>query len=252
MNIRLRDVLSAIPAVAALGIALLYAVGAIIKSGQLRGAGLNVRDTLPLVPLPQLLALGIGTLVTSILFFASAAFIVWLYLKKFRDWGFHEVHTPPPRWWVWVSSRRYPVVIYKLVLLYIAISYFWSYSFFTAAAWTAGIYLSVYAVQTYRGQRYVAKVLVTYYVVLVLADTGQAYFQPAPLPQARVTLWSGATVSGALITTDGGTWYIKTSARHFESLPASDVKDVTVITVKREHRPRPVLKVVWYRVRSWF
>jgi hypothetical protein len=117
---------------------------------------------------------------------------------------------------------------------------------------TAGLYLSIYAVQTYRGQRYVAKVLVTYFLVLVLAHTGQAYFQPDPLPQARVTLWSGGIVSGALITTDGGTWYVKTAAKHFKSLPSSDVKDVTVISVKREHQPRPLLKVVWHRIRGWF
>ena len=50
MNERIRQAATLIPAFAALGIAVLYAVGAIVKGGQLRHAGLNVRDTLPLVP----------------------------------------------------------------------------------------------------------------------------------------------------------------------------------------------------------
>lgn len=54
-----------LPAAAVLGVAVLYGTGALIKTAQLRDADLSVQETLPLVPIEQLLALGIGTVTSS-------------------------------------------------------------------------------------------------------------------------------------------------------------------------------------------
>jgi hypothetical protein len=67
MSLQPREVLVVVPGFAAFALGLLYGAGAVIKSGQLRGEDLNTRDTLPLVPLEQILAPGIGTIVTSLL-----------------------------------------------------------------------------------------------------------------------------------------------------------------------------------------
>ena len=52
--------LSLLPVVIALFVGSLYTVGAVLTTGQLRHANLVVRDTLPLVPLPQILARGMS------------------------------------------------------------------------------------------------------------------------------------------------------------------------------------------------
>ena len=49
------------PGIAALAVAYFYSVGAITKIAQLRGAGFSPGDALPLIPIPQLLALGVST-----------------------------------------------------------------------------------------------------------------------------------------------------------------------------------------------
>jgi hypothetical protein len=49
------------PGTAALAVAYFYTVGALVKITELRGGGFSVSETLPLTPIPQLLALGVST-----------------------------------------------------------------------------------------------------------------------------------------------------------------------------------------------
>jgi hypothetical protein len=50
--------------IAAIILGLLYALGAMLTMADLHGEGLSVRDTIRLIPLPELLARGIGTALT--------------------------------------------------------------------------------------------------------------------------------------------------------------------------------------------
>ena len=50
---RMKGALAAIPIALAVELSALYAVGAILRAGELRGAGLVVRDTLPLFTVEQ-------------------------------------------------------------------------------------------------------------------------------------------------------------------------------------------------------
>ena len=86
MSLQPRDLFATLPGLVAIGVGLLYGTGAVIKSGQLRTADLNVRDTLPLIPLEQLLAVGIGTIVTSLVWVFVFAFILWIYLGREADY----------------------------------------------------------------------------------------------------------------------------------------------------------------------
>jgi Flp pilus assembly protein TadB len=54
--------LAYVPGLAAFSVAYFYSVGAIAKIAELRGAGFNPADTLPLTPISQLLALGVSTI----------------------------------------------------------------------------------------------------------------------------------------------------------------------------------------------
>lgn len=76
-----------VPLATALGIAVLYGAGAIVKAGQLRGEGFAIRDNVPLVPLEQLLALGIGIVVSSLLWLLGIAVLFSVYLRFTWLWG---------------------------------------------------------------------------------------------------------------------------------------------------------------------
>ncbi len=54
--------LAYIPGVAAFAVAYFYAVGAIAKIAELRGAGFSPGDSLPFTPIPQILAIGVSTI----------------------------------------------------------------------------------------------------------------------------------------------------------------------------------------------
>ena len=54
-------------ALAALGLAAVYAIGAYLKTTELRGAHVDPREVLPLIPVEQLLSRGIVTLALSAL-----------------------------------------------------------------------------------------------------------------------------------------------------------------------------------------
>ena len=58
-------VATSLPAVAALLLGLLYALGALLTMADLSGAGLATQDTLPLIPITDLLARGIGVAVAA-------------------------------------------------------------------------------------------------------------------------------------------------------------------------------------------
>ena len=182
-----------VPGFAALGLGLLYATGAVIKAGQLRGEGLNVRDTLPLVPLEQILALGIGTLVTSLIWVVVFAALVWLYI----GWK------PPPPQQIHVKQGTFTVLrVSSLVLTAFAVAvWFYAVPFFAAIGTSAAIFLgSTIDRWRPRGRRYVVYILVGYFVIVLAARTGGAYFSPEPLP--HVTLRLGRqpnTTEGTLI-----------------------------------------------------
>src|SRR5437867_601892 len=81
-NRSLVERLSLLPVVIAVFVGALYTVGAVLTTGQLRRANLVVRDTLPLVPLPQILGRGMsvflkpfaGVLGIALVFVAAALF----------------------------------------------------------------------------------------------------------------------------------------------------------------------------------
>jgi hypothetical protein len=248
VEFRGRDVLTLLPGLAALGAGVLYAAGAVVKSGQLRDAGLNVRDTLPLVPLQQLLALGIGVVVTSLLWFVVFAFLLWVYLGPMSGFKDQEPLTVGPRTHLFARIFGY---LWLPLGAGIVLHEFWIRPFFTAIVTTAGLLLAAFAGQSHRGRRYVMTVLTVYFAIVIFANTASAYVSPEPLPRADIETFSGEKISASLIVTDGGYWYVSTAKHRFRAIPTSEVQRAAMHSAKRT-RPRPVLKVVWHEIRSWF
>ena len=78
-----------IPAIAVVGLAALYAVGALLKAAQLEGAGLVISDTLSLLPLETILGAGIGVVIRSAILLVGIGAIVLggpALLRQFFAW----------------------------------------------------------------------------------------------------------------------------------------------------------------------
>src|SRR4051812_32640639 len=76
------EALALVPVTLGAVLATFYALGTLLKTAELRGAHLSVRDTLPLVPLPQLLVRGAGVvtdLPALLLVLVLAATSYWLF-----------------------------------------------------------------------------------------------------------------------------------------------------------------------------
>jgi hypothetical protein len=255
MSFQPRDLLVVVPGLAAVGLGLLYGTGAVIKSGQLRGSDLSVRDTLPLIPLEQILAVGIGTLVTSLLVVALFGALLWIYLDQ-RWWldeadetKMRQMQKRRPRFWKWYSR------IFLFVFLPFAFFLqFYTSPFFVAIPVAAAVLLGV-AVRRYRsrGRRHVLYVLFAYFLIVIAARAGDAYVSPAPLPVASLHLHGRANpITGALVVKAGDTWYLSLHEGTYRAIPASRVATAVVRSRKREREPRPVLRVVRDEVESWF
>lgn len=246
-----------IPGVAALGLGLLYAAGAIIKSGQLRDADLSVRDTLPLIPLEQILAVGIGTLVTSLLWVLLFALALLVFVGT-------STTGPKPPVLLSLKSRKAIlswksfVILSRIALVAVIVNAFYSYAFFSAVALAAAVLLG-YAVERFgapRGRRYVVYVVMAYFFIVLMARTADAYISPTPLPNVTLTMRSSGEsqpkyVQGTLIVNAGGVWYVSLRKQTYRGIPASRVM-TAVVRSRSKREPRPVLKILKEKIESWF
>jgi hypothetical protein len=251
-----RDLFVLLPSLVAVSLGLLYATGAIIKSGQLHDAQVNIRDTLPLVPLEQLLALGIGALAAS-----PTAVLVWvgvflLYFGMLRPSAPRRVLrsgskprtvTAAPTWSTKLSELSLP--LYFLAIAITALAVFpTSLAIPAVAALSFYPIIKMYQASSLRGRRYVACVVLTWFAVVMAAQLVTAYYWPQPLPSVQLTMNSGKRQQGTLIATTGSTWYVSARADTFQAISATRVASAVVTSRKRpkDHTP---LESLWDKVR---
>jgi hypothetical protein len=141
-----------LPGFAALGLGVLYAAGAVIKTGQLQDAELVVRDTLPLVPLEQILALGIGAIASSTLAVGSLVFLAGFYLWATREQESSSILIPKkrPASRVKLTSRQKWVVrgfglLVGALIVFTAAYWLWNYPIFGALSFLAATYFGSWA-----------------------------------------------------------------------------------------------------------
>lgn len=233
-----RDAFLVVPALLTLGLGLLYGAGALIKSGQLRAAGLSVQDTLPLVPLEQILALGIGTLVTSLIWVVILACWLWTYVY----WN------PEPITLSLGGRKRlaaYRIAVWGLILFVIGV-WFYNEPFATAINSTVIVFLGPTVVRIrHRGRVFVLCVVLGFFLFVMAVKTASAYLSPAPLPHASLQLEGDpGLMQGTLIVSTGEAWYLTNRSKTYRAVPRSTVRSA-VIRSKERREPRPVLKVVW-------
>lgn len=257
MGLRRRDYLAAIPAGVAVGLAVLYSTGAFLKAGQLIGADVRVRDTLPLVPLEQILALGIGAVVTSLLWVTLFTGLMWGWMLLSDERGKQATSSPAPesvpRNKQRMALRRaYWIGYWWLLVPWVLLFPFFIYPFFGAVTLAAGLLLNQLGYGLARlGRAFQVLLIVGYFVVVLAAQIGDAYVSPDPLPRAELHLRNGSKVAGTLLVSTSDGWYLSLSKDTFRMLPADRVA-FAVVRSQQRREPRPVPSVIWSEIRSWF
>jgi MFS family permease len=223
----LRMMLAVVPLVTALGLASLYGVGALQKVGQLHDAELRAQDALPLVPLPQLLALGIG----SALFAAALApfalvFGALIHRHERRQTG--NGREP--------GSGRWLVVALLILAAVIAV---------TPPTTVLFIVVGLFAGWLDLPPRYLVALG---FVLVLLVRLGESYIDPDPLPRAAVHTKNGATVRGHVIAVTAEAWHLTPAGHRIRSVPTSEIVTGRIES-PRPKRPRAALE---YLTGRWF
>lgn len=216
---------------AALFLGVIYAFGAIIKAGELRGADQRVGDTLPLVPLEQLLVLGIN----SILPLGAVAIVLLLILMALTERAAASVSKAE------ASKKPRSKRLKKGVPRWLAWSILgiWFVFAFVSVQWIGWVLFA----QLFAGTRYArsrhttpkANVLFTSFA-LTITFAGMAYLAPAPLPQIDIRTYRDRNIKGELIATSGNTWYIALAKERWMAVEGRTIQRVDVSARDKEEQ----------------
>jgi hypothetical protein len=235
-----------IPGVAAVILGLLYTTGALLKTAQLRGAGVSVTDALPLVPLQQLLSLGIGTLVHTFwtALITLGVFGVFAFALRRRPIDHLPGIVMPrrrPRRVAptpsWLRRHALNVIVYSgAFFLYGIDASPLSSLRLTISSISGGLVADEMAGQR-RRSRVFTVVAVTYLsgVTLNIADN---YVTPTPLPLTTVRTDQGLYAGELVVAAD--TWQIAVLNMTMRSVPSTGIQEAVICS-----RERPEPRTVW-------
>jgi hypothetical protein len=234
-RLRYATVLTTLPALTAIVLGLLYTIGALVRTAELRGAGMTVRDTITLVPIEQHLARGLAvvlspaTLLLVAVAVAGGLFFAWVLPKL-------------PRW---RATKR------GLALAIASVAGLGLFGFYRPLA-ALGVLLAaaaVFGVLAATGAPFSVRVpptkfaegltpltsVAAFLVATGILAVGEALIDPAPLPRAHLDLEGGKDASGGLITVNGGVWYLDTGEDRLRAIPGSAV---VASEIRSRQRPR--------------
>jgi hypothetical protein len=227
----------------AAGASLLYATGALLEATRLHGAKVQVVDALPLIPVPNLLAIGIGVTVRAFAFLTGIALVVAMVLSDSvpsaaasqRDLGayFRGIHR-----------------ILGLVLLGSFVAFFVAVLLQAPSSATlilvvtgAGGYVA--GMLTARGERRQALLaILVAYTLAVGVLLAYEYANPEPLPLATVIEENGATISGQLLVHTDGVWYITRVRNRIVAIQDAHARSVE-IRLRPRTKERSVGRIIW-------
>lgn len=218
---------SLLPIAVASAVGALYTVGAVLTTAQLRTADLAVRDTLPLVPLPQLLGRGMSVFLKS---FAGIVVIAVVFAAAlfFSEQVEQELLAATRRRWPG-ARRRVKLTLVAGVAAILALL-----SEPAIAVGVAGcsfvLLLWVFGSVRLRRALLVWAGLVA--VVLLVV----AFYRPEPLPTAELLTGRGC-VEGDLITVAADTWYVGRRDRRFVAVSGADVRSAGVFSAPHTRSP---------------
>jgi hypothetical protein len=198
-----------------LSVGALYTIGAVVTVGQLRGAKLAVRDTLPLVPLSQILGLGMSVVLKPFagLLAIAAVFAAIAVVGPRVEGAIRR------RWPQRERAIRATVVVSGVALLALV------------SPWETAIVVlgcaSVFGAWILQ-RISLARALLLFCALAVGVLASVSFYRPEPLATATITRDSGEIVRGPLISTVAGRWYVGTGRRTFVAVESSDARSVQI------------------------
>ncbi|MDA0179947.1 hypothetical protein OJ997_06550 [Solirubrobacter phytolaccae] len=233
------EFIALIPAFAALSVGGMYVFGAGLKTAQLAAAGLTVSDTLPLIPLEQLLAAGIqaglrALIVVAIL--ATVAVAVGAFWTR-RTRQLEGFWLPPG-----TPSRPAPARLKKALTLLLAVV--------AIVAWTAPPAEAVVAILTAVAvftviqrfddwtyhetvrltRRLIFGLLGCTFALVLGADLVDQVIEPDRLATVQIRPRVGEPVEGQLITTSGGMIFAGVRGRGVVGIPQTQTRSVRFVS----------------------
>jgi hypothetical protein len=210
----------------AAGVGVLYAVGAVLTTAQLRKADLAPRDTLPLIPLSQLLGRGMSVFLKPFagVLAIALAFLVALLVGEALERRFRELLGRRGTRALIAGSACALLVLLSPGDVAIAIGL----SCAVLLAWVFDLARLTTVLLVWAGVATIALLVVSFY-------------RPQPLPQVSMVGAGGRAVEGDLVTVSGGTWYVGQRKRQFVALRSDDIRDVRICS---PHAAPPVFRLL--------
>lgn len=216
----------------AAGVGVLYAVGAVLTTAQLRTADLAPRDTLPLIPLSQLLGRGMSVFLKP---FAGVLAVGVVYLGALLVGEQIEVKLRERFGRRGADQRRWPraLVVGAAAALLVLVSP-------GDVAGAIAVSCAVLLLWVFRLARLRATLLV-WAGAATIALLVVSFYRPQPLPKVSLVAASGRTVEGDLVTVSGGTWYVGERERQFVAMRGDDIRSARICS---PHATPPVFRLI--------
>lgn len=257
-----------IPAVTALVVGGLYTVGAVVKAAELRGAGLRVSETLPLVPIEQLLARGISVAYEGmgVLVSIAVVLLVTAWAARFlgetdtalrqldslrerierKEVTEEEAEAELSRIGSWadnfVKTHRWLTWFPRFPWWYVPLAFAPAMLFFPPLGALA---IAILLVEVCR-QRLRAPLwhFVTFLLLVILVTAvAQTILYPRPLPAVALNVSEQGEVRGELIASTAGTWYISSARGEWQAIQSGRVRSSRVHSVSPHNKPRRIIRL---------
>lgn len=228
---------SSAPALVALALGGIYALGAAAVISQLNAADLDTTQVMPLIPIDQILARGIGAFTAVAVLALPLGLLAALGIFLFESLlprGRNRSPDPP-------SSDPAPLLSvswFALAVLGVTIVFaptdYATILVFGLIAMFAAIDLVRREMQRQRRTRWrPIAFLCGYFAFVLVATLMSSIARPDPLPLVALELTDGKTVRGLLVTSSGSNWHVAREGQII-AIPSDNTEQVKITYSKRK------------------
>lgn len=248
------------PALIAISLGLIYAVGALSIYGQLKGEHLNALQATGLVPIDQILSRGVGRMASQ---FGQAAFtllvvlalvgVVALPVDETSSRSTGEDESQKRTGFLSWPARLYerPKIVLSFIVLIFALMLIGmpmreALVFIITFGLAGAAFGLAWRLTGERGEHGPRRIGLVYaaagLTVIVASNVAQSFLRPTPLPHVRLVTIEGQTLEGGLIAEADSSWFLA-EANH--SVLAVNARRIRQSYVTYPHRPPEQSALDW-------